>query len=144
MNIRSSTKTQSKSYNKWDLRFFSPYVRLLVDHDREGSSFYRFMQETPRTHLLLPFNQKPRLKPDQTLQHLNHFYRTKSVCGIRRWTAPPSSLLVPLNCCWFGNVVVEGIKLFSWFQLWTSNHHSLQGRTCKFYHIVHMGGQRGL
>lgn len=36
-----------------------------------------------------------------------------------------SGLFVPLNCLWFGNFIVEGLKLLAWLQLWTRNHDSL-------------------
>lgn len=42
-----------------------------------------------------------------------------------RPAAPSSGLFAPLNSLWFGNSVVEGIKLFSRLQLRTRNHHSL-------------------
>lgn len=74
---------------------------------------------------------------------LNEPFSAEPSLSAMWYTAPPTGLLVPLNCFWLGNVVVQGVKLFSWLHLWTRNHDSLEGRRSNFYTILYMQKVQG-
>lgn len=146
MNLKSSKKPWTKSHSVsslWSLRgVFIPSDCWSVDHYKVTGSPSKQLRLTCclrliRNHLYLEAKASnetlarfPRPDIKQAL-----FCRTKSFCDW--YAAPPTGLLVPLNCCWLGNVVVQGVKLFSWLQLWTRNHDSLQGRRSNFYIILY-------